>query len=126
MKTVLIVEDDETLRDALADTIELAKYQVITAEDGNSALSKLKDGTIDIVVTDVRMDGMSGHELLREIHRFSPGMPVILMTAYGTIKNAVDAMQHGAVDYIIKPFEGEILIDKIGQHASQEDFYVEA
>lgn len=116
MTTVLIVEDDDTLRDALKDTIELADYNVLVAENANKALEIIKKNTIDIIVSDVRMDGMDGHQLLKEIHKELPGLPVILITAHGTIKNAVDAMQNGAVDYILKPFESQILLNKIERH----------
>jgi two-component system response regulator FlrC len=122
MKKVLIVEDDDTLRDALADTVELANYIVVKAANGQQALDELAKQQLDIVVTDVRMDGMDGHQLLKEIHRFSPGLPVILMTAHGTINNAVDAMRHGASDYILKPFEGEILLENIAHHAVNDEF----
>lgn len=125
MKTVLIVEDDDTLRDALADTVELAEHHVITASSGDKALTELSQNKVDIVVSDVRMDGMDGHQLLNEIHKVSPGLAVILMTAHGTINNAVDAMRHGAVDYVLKPFEGDILLEKIARHTVQQSAEVE-
>ncbi len=122
MITVLIVEDDDTLREALADTVELANYNVLTASGGQQGLTILSENMVDIVVSDVRMDGMDGHQLLNEIHSIAPGLPVILITAHGTINNAVDAMRHGAVDYVLKPFESQILLDKISRHTSEQDY----
>ncbi len=126
MTTVLIVEDDDTLRDALADTIELAGYDIHAAESGMKALEVLNQESADIVVSDVRMDGMDGHQLLGEIHRKLPGVPVILITAHGSIQNAVDAMQNGAVDYILKPFEPQILLDKISRHALNQSAFADS
>lgn len=118
MSNVMIVEDDQQLREALTDTLELTEHTVFAASNAQDALDKIKQQTVDIVISDVRMDGMDGHQLLKEIHRCSPGIPVILMTAYGVIHQAVDAMKHGAVDYILKPFDATALIEKINYYAT--------
>ncbi|MEW8221149.1 MAG: sigma-54 dependent transcriptional regulator [Candidatus Thiodiazotropha taylori] len=111
--TVLIVEDDPALREALSDTLELADYSVVTAEDGRSALELLKQAPVGMVVSDVQMQPMDGHTLLREVRKGYPELPVLLMTAYGSIEKAVMAMHDGAVDYLVKPFEAEVLVSKV-------------
>jgi two-component system response regulator FlrC len=113
MNQVLIVEDDNILREALTDTVDMAGYSYVAAENGNEAIKILEKNKPSIVVSDVRMDGINGHELLKEIKKKTPGIPVILITAHGTINDAVDAMRCGAVDYLLKPFEPNILINKI-------------
>lgn len=121
MITILIVEDDDTLRDALATTLELAEYHVLTANDGKNALVQLRDNHVELVVSDVRMDGMDGEQLLKEIHVLHPALPVILITAHGTIHQAVEAIRYGACDYILKPFESSVLLEKIRQHVLPEE-----
>ncbi|MET0049645.1 MAG: sigma-54 dependent transcriptional regulator [Candidatus Thiodiazotropha sp.] len=114
--TVLIVEDDPALREALSDTLELSGYPVRTAQDGRDALQVMQQEPIGMVVSDVQMQPMDGHELLREVHKSLPGTPVLLMTAYGSIEKAVMAMHDGAVDYLVKPFEAEVLVSKVAEH----------
>ncbi|MET0065671.1 MAG: sigma-54 dependent transcriptional regulator [Candidatus Thiodiazotropha sp.] len=114
--TVLIVEDDPALREALSDTLELSGYPVRTAEDGRHALQLMQQEPIGMVVSDVQMQPMDGHQLLREVHKGMPGTPVLLMTAYGSIEKAVMAMHDGAVDYLVKPFEAEVLVSKVAEH----------
>ncbi|MCG8486303.1 MAG: sigma-54 dependent transcriptional regulator [Chromatiales bacterium] len=111
--TVLIVEDDPALREALSDTLELSGYSVATAEEGRSALELLKHESVGMVVSDVQMQPMDGHTLLREIRKCYPDLPVLLMTAYGSIEKAVMAMHDGAADYLVKPFEAEVLVSKV-------------
>ena len=110
---ILIVEDDHDLREALVTTLELAKFRVREAEDAGQALKCLADGHVDMVVSDVNMPGMSGHELLYEVRRLYPGLPMMLITAYGQISHAVSAMQAGAIDYLVKPFEPSVLVDAV-------------
>ncbi|MES9903837.1 MAG: sigma-54 dependent transcriptional regulator [Sedimenticola sp.] len=111
--TVLIVEDDPTLRGALCDTLELAGYGVTSAGDGREALKILERQEVGLVVSDVQMKPMDGHELLARIKAGYTSMPVLLMTAYGNIEKAVTAMRGGAVDYLAKPFEPEVLLEKV-------------
>jgi len=108
---ILIVEDDQDLREALVTTLEMARYRVLEAASGEAALSTLTEQAVDLVVSDVNMPGISGHELLAEVQRRHPGTPVMLMTAYGEIQQAVEAMQAGAVDYLVKPFSAQSLIE---------------
>ncbi len=110
---VLIVEDDAALCEALCDTLELEGYRVVAAKNGTEALSLLGKHGFRLVVCDVQMPVMDGLELLRNMQHYDEPIPVLLMTAYGTISKAVEAMQAGAADYMIKPFEARILIDKV-------------
>lgn len=126
---VLVVEDDAALREALSDTLHMAGYGVLVAEDGRAALEILADAKLGpqlgMVISDVQMQRMDGLALLKQIKVQRPDLPVLLITAYGTIKSAVDAMRNGAVDYLVKPFEADALIQRvsrfIAQHASADD-----
>jgi two-component system response regulator FlrC len=114
---ILVVEDDPDLREALVDTLELAGYQVIEADCGESAIVRLSESSFDLIVSDVNMPGIDGHELLRHVVAKHQGLPVLLITAYGSIANAVDAMRQGAVDYLVKPFEPSTLVDLVKKYA---------
>jgi two-component system response regulator FlrC len=113
---ILIVEDDAALREALVDTVRLARYDVLEAIDGEDALSILEKTRVGMVVSDVQMKPMDGHTLLAEVKRRQPYVPVLLMTAYGIIDRAVAAMRLGACDYITKPFEPDVLLQQIVRH----------
>jgi two-component system, response regulator FlrC len=112
---VLIVEDDAALREALHDTLELSGYRVLEATDGQDALQMLGRERVGIVVTDVQMQPMDGETLLREIKRRFPALPVLLMTAYGEIDRAVEAMRAGACNYLTKPFEPNELVSEVAR-----------
>jgi len=122
---VLIVEDDRELREALCTTLQLAGMDYIEADCGEAALLQLDKKAVDIIVSDVNMPGMNGHALLREVKTKAPGLPMMLITAYGQIKLAVEAMQEGAADYLVKPFEPKVLIQSIvkilGQGSHSEE-----
>jgi two-component system response regulator FlrC len=110
-ESVLIVEDDAALREALTDTLRAAGITAVAAGDARAALECLDSTEIALVISDVQMPGPSGYELLSEIKRLRADLPVVLMTAYGTIAQAVSAMREGATDYIVKPFDAQALID---------------
>ena len=112
---VLIVEDDAALREALKDTLELSGYEVIEAAEGETALRLLEQRRVGIVVSDVQMKPMDGERLLREIKQRLPQLPVLLMTAYGMIERAVEAMRAGACNYLPKPFEPEALVSEVAR-----------
>lgn len=114
---VLIVEDDEGLREALVDTLALAGYEWLEADCAEDALIKLKTHPVDIVVSDVQMAGMGGLALLRNIKQHWPNIPVLLMTAYANIEDAVAAMKEGAIDYMAKPFAPEVLLNMVSRYA---------
>ncbi|NTV94203.1 MAG: sigma-54-dependent Fis family transcriptional regulator [Thiobacillus sp.] len=113
---ILVVEDDAALREALTDTLELAGQTVVSAPEGETALAVLGRETVDMVLSDVQMPGMDGHELLRRVKAVRPGIPFILMTAYGQIERAVEAMKDGAADYLPKPFEPDRLLGVVARH----------
>ena len=108
---VLVVEDDAALREALLDTLRAAGLTTLAAADAPSALQLLASEDIGLVISDVHMPGANGYELLSSIKRLRPYLPVVLMTAYGTVAQAVAAMREGATDYIVKPFDAQALID---------------
>lgn len=112
---ILIVEDDDALREALCETAQMAGYTAISAAHGNAALNVLSGTDIDLVISDIQMGPLDGNALLREIRRRNRTLPVVLMTAYGSIQAAVDAMRNGATDYLVKPFEAEVLLGHIDQ-----------
>ena len=114
---VLIVEDDEGLREALVDTLALAGYEWLEADCAEDALVKLKSNSVDIVVSDVQMAGIGGLALLRNIKQHWPNLPVLLMTAYANIEDAVAAMKEGAIDYMAKPFAPEVLLNMVSRYA---------
>ncbi|VEG90568.1 sigma-54-dependent transcriptional regulator [Legionella spiritensis] len=116
MGEVLIVEDDPVLCEALADTMNLAGHRYLTARNGREALVLLERHNPAIVLSDIRMDKMDGQQLLAEIQRRNPGVPVILMTAHGSVEDAVVAMREGAVDYLQKPFSAHTLTEKINHY----------
>ncbi len=117
--TVLVVEDDSALREALCSTLEMAGYQVTAAADGGDALAKLEREPVGMVVSDVHMKPMDGHHLLHRLKERHPNLPVVLMTAYGNVESAVRAMRDGAADYLVKPFEGEVLVNMVHRYLSQ-------
>lgn len=114
---VLLVEDDRALRDALADTLELGGYAFQAVESAEAALQALAEEGFGLVISDVNMPGMDGHQLLGVIRSRYPQVPVLLMTAYGAVERAVDAMRQGAADYLLKPFEPKTLLDLVARHA---------
>ncbi len=118
---VLVVEDDSALREALCDTLEMAGYQVASAADGGAALKQVELEEVGMVVSDVHMKPMDGHHLLHQLRERYPNLPVVLMTAYGNVENAVKSMRDGAADYLVKPFEGEVLINMVNRYISQTD-----
>jgi len=110
IKSVLVVDDKEMMRDSVGSTLTRAGFTVRTAVDARSALKEITSKRPDVVVTDLNMPGMTGVELVAEIRTIDDELPVILMTAFGTIETAVKAMKNGAYDYITKPFEGDEMI----------------
>ena len=113
---ILIVDDDQNLREAIADTLKLAGYSCIEAVNGLDALAKLAVTEIDMVISDVQMEGMDGHALLNNINNMYPRLPVLLSTAYANINGAIRAMREGAVDYLAKPFAPEVLLNQVGRY----------
>lgn len=110
METILIVDDEKNYPPILSAVLEEEGYETLTANSGKEALSTIIGSDIDLVLTDMKMPGMDGIELLEKIKESLPDLPVIMMTAHGTVDKAVEAMQKGAYTYILKPFENDRLV----------------
>lgn len=113
---ILVVEDDAALAEAVVDTLTIAGFEALHAGDGEQALAQLERSRVDMVLSDVQMRPMDGHTLLRHLRSRFSTLPVVMMTAYGSIDQAVAAMKLGAVDYLAKPFEVADLLDKIRRY----------
>lgn len=114
---ILLVEDDRALREALEDSLAVAGYSCVAVADAEQALRELSQRVFSLMLSDINMPGMDGQDLLREVNTRVPGMPVVLMTAYGDVQGAVQAMRNGAVDYVLKPFTPKALQRVIERYA---------
>lgn len=110
MRSVLVVDDKELMRESVGGTLERAGFSVASASDAQNAIQQIAAKRPDVVVTDLKMPGMTGLELLEKIRQIDDDLPVVLMTAFGTIETAVSAIKQGAFDYLTKPFEGDELV----------------
>ncbi len=110
MASILIVDDQANFRFSLSVTLKREGHRTSEAGDGRQAIRLLEQEPCDLVITDIKMPGLGGMELLKEVKRIDPKIEVIVMTAFGTVDSAVDAMRHGACDYITKPFQPEELV----------------
>jgi DNA-binding NtrC family response regulator len=108
-RTVLAVDDERNMLTVIRMTLEQAGYRVLTAERAEDALGLLRDPDLDVALTDLKMPGMSGEEFIARAHQERPDMPVIVVTAFGSIRSAIECIQAGATDYLCKPFEPEEL-----------------
>jgi DNA-binding NtrC family response regulator len=102
---ILVVDDERNIRDNLGMVLEAEGYKVDTASNGDDALLRVKEGRYDIAFVDIQMPKMDGLELLGYLRGLKPKMPVVMLTAYGTVSRAVEAMKLGAVDFLEKPFD---------------------
>ncbi|HEY3233200.1 MAG TPA: response regulator, partial [Polyangiaceae bacterium] len=107
---VLVVDDEKLIRDILAEFLSLEGYVVETAEDGSTAMRELQRASFDMIISDLKMPRMGGLELLREVSRVHPDTLTVIMTGFGTVETAIDAMKRGAYDYILKPFKVEEIL----------------
>lgn len=110
METILIVDDEKNYPPILSAVLEEEGFETLTANSGHEALDILKHSDVDLVLTDMKMPTMDGIELLEHIKTEDPELPVIMMTAHGTVEKAVEAMQKGAYSYVLKPFDNERLV----------------
>ena len=101
--TILIIDDERNIREGLGAALELDGYNVKLAENGEQGLALMEKGDIDLVITDLRMPGISGEQVIAKVKGESPGIPVIVLTGHGSIDSAVDAMRNGAYDFLTKP-----------------------
>lgn len=116
---ILVVEDDDHLAEVLQEGLEDQGYRVCRAEDGSEALRLLAGEAFDLILSDVQMRPMDGYGLLKALHSHHEAPPVLMMTAWGTIEEAVRALQSGAVDYLVKPFAMDVLLEKVGTYAKR-------
>ncbi len=122
MKNILIIEDEKEIRDGLAEVLEDGGFLVDSAENGQLGLEKIGKKDFDVIVTDLIMPVVGGMEVLRETKRIKPHSRVILITAFATIDNAVEAMKAGASDYITKPFRIDEVQTKIRKVLAEAEF----
>lgn len=116
---ILVVEDDAALRDAVCLTLEMGGHRVTGVDGGPNALVELERQVFNLVITDLRMQPMDGLQLLGEVRKRLPQLPVLLMTAYGDVDKAVAAMRGGACDFVMKPFEPEALLEHVRRYAAR-------
>ena len=110
---ILIVEDEPNVRLVFRSALESKEYTLATAEDGEAALRWLKQTPYDLVLLDLRMPGIDGMEVLRRLRAEGHGVPVVIITAHGSIPDAVQAMKYGAVDFLTKPFRARALYARL-------------
>ncbi len=108
--TILVVDDDREMANILVEILSTAGYRAIAANSGADALATVRREHPDLVISDLRMVGLSGHQLQAEIKRVAPNLPVVIITAFGSIQTAVESMKLGAFDYITKPFSNDELL----------------
>ncbi|NPV05694.1 MAG: sigma-54-dependent Fis family transcriptional regulator [Syntrophaceae bacterium] len=123
-RPILVVDDDPYMRTSLTDCLVSCGWPVETAADGADALAKFRKGAYEMVITDVRMPKMGGLELLKNVKGLSPDTPVIVITAYGTVNTAVEAMKQGAADFVMKPFsldDLEVVVRNVLERGLQPD-----
>jgi DNA-binding NtrC family response regulator len=119
---ILIVDDELIMRESLAGWLERDGHDVETAVSGEAALGRLKEIRYDILFLDIKMEGMSGLEVLKQVKENDPDVAVVMITAYGSISSAIEAMKNGAYDYLLKPFDPNelgVLVEKIAEHQAQ-------
>ena len=119
-KSVLIVDDEKNIRLTLSQTLEALGVEPDTAANGEEALAKLKEKEFGLILLDLKMPGMDGMEVLRRVREIRPDIRVIILTAYGTIESAVEAMKLGAVDFIQKPFSPEEIRELVSRVMDRE------
>ena len=119
--SVLVVEDDRNLREALCDTLVTGGRKAIGAENGEQALRFLQSEPVDMILSDINMDVMDGHTLLKRVKKIRPDLPVVMITAHGGVEGAVEAIKSGASDYLQKPFDAEVLIELIERFTPEKD-----
>lgn len=112
-QTILVVDDDADLLRLITLRLSAAGYRVVTAESGDAALSEIAKLKPKLVITDLRMDGMDGMDLFEEIHEIDPALPVIMLTAHGSIPDAVAATKRGVFSFLTKPFDSKALLEEV-------------
>lgn len=114
-RRIALIEDDDSFREALAERLSLAEFEVVAFASAETALKALRPDFDGVVVSDLRMPGMDGRQLAERLSRLDPDLPVVLMTGHGDVADAVEAMKRGAYDFLTKPFASERLIETLGR-----------
>lgn len=122
---VLVADDDESVRSLLQRTLAGVGYSVVTAADGQEALDKMSELKIEVVLLDIKMPGMSGIEVLKQLTAYYPDTCVIMVTAVGDAQTAVETMKLGAYDYIVKPFNPEEMVLTVQRAIEKRDLWLE-
>jgi len=124
-KRILLVDDEKDFVEALAERLRNRDFDVTTAFTGEEALEKLKEYNFDVAIVDVKMPGLDGIETLKGIKKRKPLTEVLMLTGHGTVETAIEGMKHGAYDFLMKPCEMKVLLEKIGgaceRKAEQEE-----
>ncbi len=113
MEKILVVDDEKNYLLVMEDFLAEKGYHVLTADNAQAALDVIADTDLDLILTDMKMPGLNGIDLIRKIKDVDPDMPVVMMTAFGTVEKAVEAMRAGAYDFVLKPFENEAILRTI-------------
>ena len=114
-KKILVVDDDRDMRMTLFESLSAKGFELVMAESGHMAMDILRKGGVDLLISDVKMPGMDGLELLQKVKVLTPDLPVLMITAFATVDSAVEAMKRGAVDYILKPFPVEVIEETVAR-----------
>src|SRR6184192_3136980 len=122
---LLLIEDDASAASALRRVLADEGYDVSMVARGDDALGQAEQGSFDAVITDLKLPGLDGMELVRRLHATKPRLPIILMTAHGTTDTAIEATKQGAYDYLLKPFEMEEMIELVGSACASSRFMSE-
>jgi DNA-binding NtrC family response regulator len=110
---ILLVDDEERFRTTLAKRLGERQFDVATVGNGMEAIEEIQNRLYDVILLDIKMPGLSGIETLGEIKKLNPGIEIILLTGHGTMESAIDGMRKGAYDYLLKPCDMDLLIEKI-------------
>lgn len=116
---ILIVDDEKAVRESLEEILKLEDYQVETVSSGEKALELINENDYDLVLLDLKMSGIDGVEVMKQITRYAPETKVIILTGHGTLESAIEALRTGAEDYMLKPFEASTILDSIGRALSK-------
>lgn len=124
---ILIIDDEQAIRDVICTQLADTGYDLLTAEDGEQAIRILDDNalTVDVIICDLRMPKINGTEAIAYFRREYPTKPVIVLTGYPDVNRAVDFMKEGVVDYLVKPVEKQTLIAAVERAASQRNLFGE-
>src|SRR6185369_2033716 len=113
MARILIIDDNETMREGLAATVRRMGHEAVVAPSGTEGLARFRKQGADFVITDLKMEGQGGMDVLRAVRELDPGCPIMVVTAFGTVETAVEAMRTGAFDFLQKPFAPEVVRLKV-------------